>query len=169
MLQILDVYPGSRTRIFSIPDPNFFHPGSRICIREFKYFLTKKLFFKLSEIWSGLFIPDPAHYFLPRIPGSKRHQIPDPDPQTAKIYALLLLTISSQNISEQNLWKLPYGRKFFLYTLWVRYCYDISIKKGVGINNWTDRLTFQPGGSEGSPGCQLSLTRLRIFWWSCIT
>jgi hypothetical protein len=29
---------------FSIPDPNCFHPGSRIRIKEFKYFNPKKLF-----------------------------------------------------------------------------------------------------------------------------
>jgi hypothetical protein len=28
VLRIRDVYPGSRIQIFSIPDPNFFHPGS---------------------------------------------------------------------------------------------------------------------------------------------
>jgi hypothetical protein len=42
---------GSRYRLFSvadtgclsqIPDPNFFHPGSRIRIKEFKYFNPKK-------------------------------------------------------------------------------------------------------------------------------
>jgi hypothetical protein len=38
MLRIRDVYPVSRIRVFSIPDPNFFHSGSRICIKEFKYF-----------------------------------------------------------------------------------------------------------------------------------
>jgi hypothetical protein len=30
-----------------IPDPNFFHPGSRICIKEFKYFNPKKMVSKL--------------------------------------------------------------------------------------------------------------------------
>ena len=30
MLRIRDVYPGSRIRLFSIPDPNCLHPGSRI-------------------------------------------------------------------------------------------------------------------------------------------
>ncbi len=34
-----------------IPDPNFFHPGFRIRIKEFKYFiLTQKIDSKLSEI-----------------------------------------------------------------------------------------------------------------------
>jgi hypothetical protein len=29
MFRIRDVYPGSRIRLFSIPDPNFFYPGSQ--------------------------------------------------------------------------------------------------------------------------------------------
>jgi hypothetical protein len=37
-----DVYPGSRIRLFSIPDP-----GSRIRIKEFKYFNPKKMVSKL--------------------------------------------------------------------------------------------------------------------------
>ncbi len=56
VLWIRDVYPDpgsdfflSRIRIFSIPDPH-----QRIWVFE-----PKKLFLKLSEIWSGLFIPDP--------------------------------------------------------------------------------------------------------------
>jgi hypothetical protein len=48
---------------FSIPDPNFCHPGSRVHFEDFKY-LTPKNGFKLSEIWSGLFIPDPDPDFL---------------------------------------------------------------------------------------------------------
>jgi hypothetical protein len=44
--RIRDVYPGSRIRLFSIPDPGseFFNPGSRIRIKEFKYFNQKELF-----------------------------------------------------------------------------------------------------------------------------
>ncbi len=59
-MRIRDVYSGSRIRVFShpgseffsIPDPNlfpsrisepnFFHPGSRICVKEFKCFNPKK-------------------------------------------------------------------------------------------------------------------------------
>ncbi len=56
---------------FSIPDLNFFHPGSRIGIKEFKYFNPKLC--KFLEIWSGLFIQDPdpgsGSWFLP-IPGN---------------------------------------------------------------------------------------------------
>jgi hypothetical protein len=39
VLRIWDVYPGSRIRIFSLPDP-----GSANRIREFKYFNPKKWF-----------------------------------------------------------------------------------------------------------------------------
>ncbi len=50
----------SRIRIFSIPGPNFFHPGSRIRIKEFKYF-TQKCFIssRKYEIWSKYFASDP--------------------------------------------------------------------------------------------------------------
>jgi hypothetical protein len=70
-----------------IPDPTFFHPGSRILIKEFKYFNSKKakkLFLSSKKYDPGCSsrIPDPDADFLPsRIPGSKRHPIPDPDPQ----------------------------------------------------------------------------------------
>jgi hypothetical protein len=41
------------------PGSKFFHPGSRIHIKEFKYFNPKIIVSKLWEILSGLFIPDP--------------------------------------------------------------------------------------------------------------
>jgi hypothetical protein len=46
LLRIRDVYPGSQILLFSIPDPGseFFHPGSRILIKEFKYFNPKNCF-----------------------------------------------------------------------------------------------------------------------------
>ncbi len=55
--------------LFRIPNPYFFHPESRIRIKEFKYF-NPKIVSKLSVIWSGLFIPDPvpgsgSWYFYP--------------------------------------------------------------------------------------------------------
>jgi hypothetical protein len=43
VLRIRDVYPGSLIRLFSIPDPNCFHPGSRIRIKEFKYYNPQKI------------------------------------------------------------------------------------------------------------------------------
>jgi hypothetical protein len=62
VLRIRDVYPGTPSKNLGI--------------------LTQKIVSKLSEIWSGLLIPD----FLGTLPGSgihrsKRHRIPDPDPQ----------------------------------------------------------------------------------------
>ncbi len=69
-----------------IPDPNFFHPGSkfflsRVRTKVFKYF-NPKIVSKLSKIWSWLFIPDPDPYFFPiPDPGVKRHRIPDSYPQ----------------------------------------------------------------------------------------
>ncbi len=65
---------------FSIPDPSFFHPGFRIRIFPPSRIpdLHQRIYpvaSKLSEIWSGLFIPDPD-------PGSRgqkgtRSRIPD--------------------------------------------------------------------------------------------
>ncbi len=88
MLRIRDVYPGSDFFLSRIPDlgSEFFHPGSRIRIKEFKYFNPKKCFIisrKLgnmvrvfhpgSRSGSSLFIHPGS-----RIHGSKRHRIPDP-------------------------------------------------------------------------------------------
>jgi hypothetical protein len=87
VLRIRDVYPGSRIRLFSIPDPNCLHPGSRILIEEFKYFNPKKnkkwfLSSKKYDPGCSSRIPDPdVDFLLSRIQESKRHPIPDPDPQ----------------------------------------------------------------------------------------
>jgi hypothetical protein len=65
--RIRDVYPGSRIRLFSIPDPNCLHPGSRILIKEFKYgILTPqkaKKWFQCSKKYDpgcSFRIPDPG-------------------------------------------------------------------------------------------------------------
>ncbi len=90
--RIRDVYPGSRIRLFSIPDPNCLHPGSRILIKEFKYFnpqKSNKWFLSSKKYAPGCSsrIPDPDADFLPsRIPDpgvkqSTQSRIPDPDPQ----------------------------------------------------------------------------------------
>ncbi len=85
LLQVRDVYPGSR-----IPNPIFLHPrfrknkmpdpGCRILIRikEFKYFLPKKLIpTNFSKIRSGMFILDPGSgFFLIPDPGSGFFLIP---------------------------------------------------------------------------------------------
>ncbi len=87
-----DIYQccGSGINIFPsrIPDPNYFHPGLCSTSKNLSI-LTQKIVFKVSEIWSGLFIPDldPGYTdpdFLPipdtvPDPGAKKgHRIPDP-------------------------------------------------------------------------------------------
>ncbi len=72
-----------------IPDLNFFIPDpgsrrSRIRIPDtqklIQVFFAQKTVSKLSEKWSSMFIPVPD--FPPsRIQWSKKHRIPDPDPQ----------------------------------------------------------------------------------------
>jgi hypothetical protein len=73
MLRILDVYTGSRIRIFPsrIPDPGPKRSRIRIRIKELKYFKTK-IRFKLWEKLSELFILGP-------VSGSGFFSIPDPD------------------------------------------------------------------------------------------
>ncbi len=108
MVRIRDVYPGSG--FFPIPDPgnqkqqqkrgvkkNFCH--TFLCSHKFhkieNYFsfevLKKKIWanfqriielFTLKNMALGSGIRDPEKtYSGSRIPGSKRHRIPDPDPQ----------------------------------------------------------------------------------------
>ncbi len=75
--------PGSDFFPSRIPYPNCLHPGSRI-LKEFKYFNPKKakkwfLSSKNYDPGCSSWIPDPNADFLPsRIPGTKRHPIPDP-------------------------------------------------------------------------------------------
>ncbi len=61
-------YPWSRIRLYSIPDPNFFHPGStsKNLSSSRKYDLGCS-----SQVRILIF-------YQSRIPGSKRHRIPDP-------------------------------------------------------------------------------------------
>ncbi len=86
--------PGSDFFPSRIPDPNCLHPGSRIRIKEFKYFNPqkknkKKRFLSSKKYDPGCSsrIPDPDADFLPiPDPGSRgqkgtRSRIPDPDPQ----------------------------------------------------------------------------------------
>jgi hypothetical protein len=103
VLRIRDVYPGSRIRLFSIPDPesripdpNCLHPGSRICIKEFKYFSPKKTnkwFLSSRKYDPGCSspIPDPDADFLPipdpgsRIPDPGVNKAPDPGSGSATL------------------------------------------------------------------------------------
>ncbi len=81
MLRIRDVYPGSR--LFSIRDPNFFHPGSTSRNLSISSFNPKISFLGSRKYDPGCSsriripvkkAPDPGS----RIQGSKRHRIPDP-------------------------------------------------------------------------------------------
>ncbi len=65
--------------ILNYPGSECFHPGSPSKIFSVS---SQNIFSKLSEIWSGLFIPDPVPDFLPiPDPGVKKAPVPDPDPQ----------------------------------------------------------------------------------------
>jgi hypothetical protein len=74
-----------------IPDPNCLYPGSRILIKEFKYFnpkKAKKWLLSSKKYDPGCLspIPDPDADFLPSlIQGSKRHPIPDPESESATL------------------------------------------------------------------------------------
>ncbi len=71
----------SRIRMFSIPDPNFFHPGSRICIKKFKYFNPKNWFLSSQKYDPGCSPRIRILFFYPSQisdPGVKKHRIPDP-------------------------------------------------------------------------------------------
>ncbi len=85
MLLIRNVYPGSYFFCRFIPNQKFFHPRSRIRIKEFHYFNPKNCFLALGvsnmvrvvhpgRIWILIFYPC-------RIQGSTRHRIPDPGSQ----------------------------------------------------------------------------------------
>jgi hypothetical protein len=75
-------HPGSK--VYKIPDPGSASKNLSILILNFD---TKNLSIfilnfdtKFSKIRAGMFIPDPGSGFFPfRIPGSKKHRIPDPE------------------------------------------------------------------------------------------
>ncbi len=74
--------PGSDFFPSWIPDPNFFYPGSRILIKEFKYVNPKKWFLSSRKYDPGCSSRIRILTFCPsRIQGFKKHRIPDPDPQ----------------------------------------------------------------------------------------
>ncbi len=72
----------SRILLFSIPDHGSASKNLSILTKK-----NKKMVSKLKKIWFGLLIPDPGSgcwlstHPGSRIQGSKRHRIPDPDPQ----------------------------------------------------------------------------------------
>ncbi len=75
--RIRDVFPGSRIRIFSIPDPGYRvekipDPGSGTASKNLSI-LTQKIVSKLLEILSRMFIPDPDLDFFTH-PGSRNQK-----------------------------------------------------------------------------------------------
>jgi hypothetical protein len=66
------------------PDPNFFQSGSRIHIKEFKYFNPKKCFLSSRKYDQGCSfrIPDPDFLSIPN-PGVKK--APDPGSGSATL------------------------------------------------------------------------------------
>jgi hypothetical protein len=79
--------PGSEFFPSRIPDPIFFHPGSRIRIKELKYFNQKKWFLSTQKYDPGfssrIRTPDPD--FLPIAdPGVKK--APDPGTGSATLW-----------------------------------------------------------------------------------
>ncbi len=90
--RIRDVYPGSRIRLFSILDPNCLHSGSRILIKEFKFFNPKKakkwfLSSKKYDPGCSSRIPGPDADFLPsRIPDPGVKKAPNPGSGSATLH-----------------------------------------------------------------------------------
>ncbi len=81
VLRIRDVYPGSRIRIYpsrisDLGSIRFRIPNLHQRISEF---LTQKVVSKLSEIWSGMFIPDPGSWFF------YPSRIPDPEVKKVRV------------------------------------------------------------------------------------
>ncbi len=75
----------SRILIFflsRIPDPNFFHPGSEFFPSQNLSILTQKTVSK-DICMIRVVHPGSGSWFFthPRLPGSKRHRVSDPDPQ----------------------------------------------------------------------------------------
>jgi hypothetical protein len=90
--RIRDVYPGSRIRLFSIPDPGSSSKNLSILTlkKAKKWFLSSKKY----DPGCSSRIPDLDADFLPsRIQGSKRHPIPDPDPQHCIIRTVSLVSL----------------------------------------------------------------------------
>ncbi len=61
--------------------------------------LTKKIVSKLSELWSGMFIPDSDLIFCPsRIPGSKRHR------SRMRICSTDLKVVAKKRMKHDGIW-----------------------------------------------------------------
>jgi hypothetical protein len=107
VLQIRDVYPRSRIRIFSIPDP--------VSTSKNLSILTQKIVFKLSENDPGcssrIRKPHPDPVFYPsRIPDSMIRKAPDPGSATATLnFNVCTKQSGFKNESNKNVLFLTFG------------------------------------------------------------
>jgi hypothetical protein len=86
VLRIRDVYPGSDLFPTWIPDPNYLHPGSRIRVKEFKYFNPKKWFLSSRKYDPGCSSRIRMLTFYPsRIPDPGVKKAPDPGSGSATL------------------------------------------------------------------------------------
>ncbi len=87
VMRIRDVYHGSRILIFSIPELNFYHPGSRIRIKEYKYFNPKNCFYALGNMIRDVHPGSGSWIFYPsRIPDRWVSKAPDPGSGSATLF-----------------------------------------------------------------------------------
>ncbi len=92
VLRIRDVCPGFDFFSSRIPGQTDSRIHIRIRNKEFTY-LTQKMVSKLSEIWSGMFIPDPDLHLLPiQDPGVKK--APDPGSGSATLHTRQKVTLT---------------------------------------------------------------------------
>jgi hypothetical protein len=113
VLRIRDVYrgsgmfipdPGSRFFPSRIPDPNRFHPGSRIRIKEFKHFNQKNSFQALGNM---IRVVHPGFririltFYPPRIPDPEVKKAPDPGSKSATLVLLLNMVNRDQKVSKR--------------------------------------------------------------------
>ncbi len=100
-------HPGCLSRI---PDPNFFHPGSRIRIKEFKYCNPKIVFLSSRKYDPGGFVHpgSGSRFFLP-IPDPGVQKAPDPGYGTATLAITLAFHLNDHQIRDsRESWSFTY-------------------------------------------------------------
>ncbi len=82
-----------------IPDPNFFHPGSQICIKEFKHFNPKKWFLSSQKYDPGcLSRIRILTFYLSRISDLVVKKAPDPGSGSPTLYRDIVLLRAHRNL-----------------------------------------------------------------------
>ncbi len=150
VLRIRDVYPGSEC---SPSRMRIFPSRSRIRIKEFKYIFDAKIVSTLSEIWSGLFIPDPnpdPDFFThpgSRIQGSKRHRIRIRNTAQKR---------RTENLMFRSAWRFSRIKQFHLEATLKRSKNIAGFRIRIRIN-WSRRIRIQ--NADPDPGGQKWPTR----------